>query len=600
MMGGWRAHFSPRARLFLGCLSLCYLYFFPYFPDINNPNENVRLYMTRAIVEEGTLAIGRREKDGAGFTDHGAAIDAWGWVNDKALVCDDAAGRAPRCAGELYAAKAPGTSLLGVPVYAALQAATEGPVDKTEAIFWLRLCCVLFPTIVFLWVLWPFLAPFAPSEAARGVAVLAYALGSMSFTYAHMFAGHQLAGIFLFAAFICLHRASQQQPSARARWFAGAGLFAPLAVAMEYPSAIAVLALVLWALWLRPGARSVFAALAGALAPAAAVGYFHAVAFGRPWTTPYGFLENPQFVEDIAPGFLGIRGPTLEAFAGSFFAPFNGLFFFSPWSVCAFIAAAWWLARGRKSAAPALSHNRAAIWAAVGVLLAFSLFISSHSLWRGGWTIGPRYITAITPFVALLGAVITEVHGGRLRGLGFVLSAGLALASVAVTVACSMVSQGFPFSFYNPFVEVALPLLREGWVAQNVGSSVLGLQGLSSAAPFAALVLIAAAVVFSWSPKSPSCRAGAVFVAVCVLVGLSLARQPWNKARAKDLVWLREQWRPAHSSPLAASKLVLEQTVQSGRATEAQRIELARVRSLLELQPNISRLLEPPSPPRVE
>ncbi len=51
---------------------MAYLYAFPYQPTINNPNENVRFYMTAAIVEEGTYAIDTPRT-------------RWGWVNDAGV-----------------------------------------------------------------------------------------------------------------------------------------------------------------------------------------------------------------------------------------------------------------------------------------------------------------------------------------------------------------------------------------------------------------------------------------------------------------------------------------------------------------------------------
>src|SRR5262245_20801435 len=73
---------------------LAYLVVFPYTPAINNPNENVRIYMTRALVEHHELAINKIEAE-------------WGYVNDKAK-------NGPR----VFSGKAPGASLLGVPVLA--------------------------------------------------------------------------------------------------------------------------------------------------------------------------------------------------------------------------------------------------------------------------------------------------------------------------------------------------------------------------------------------------------------------------------------------------------------------------------------------------
>ena len=60
-----------RSVVWAGLLAVAYLWAFPYHAQVNNPNENVRYYMTVAIVEHGTFAIDRVQ-------------ERWGWVNDKA------------------------------------------------------------------------------------------------------------------------------------------------------------------------------------------------------------------------------------------------------------------------------------------------------------------------------------------------------------------------------------------------------------------------------------------------------------------------------------------------------------------------------------
>src|SRR5687767_7718645 len=89
------AHSSRRHSLIAVALCACaYLYVFPYQWRLNNPNENVRFYMTAALVEEGRYEIdGMRKR--------------WGWVNDAAIH-----------GGHVYSVKAPGASLLAVPGYA--------------------------------------------------------------------------------------------------------------------------------------------------------------------------------------------------------------------------------------------------------------------------------------------------------------------------------------------------------------------------------------------------------------------------------------------------------------------------------------------------
>src|SRR4051794_30863954 len=82
-----------RTALAVACLALIYLWVFPYHSRVNNPNENVRVFMTVALVDDHTFAINRIEGD-------------WGYTNDKAVR-----------SGKLYSSKAPGTSYLGVPAY---------------------------------------------------------------------------------------------------------------------------------------------------------------------------------------------------------------------------------------------------------------------------------------------------------------------------------------------------------------------------------------------------------------------------------------------------------------------------------------------------
>src|SRR3954453_17179328 len=73
-------------------VSLAYLYAFPYYERLNNPNENARIWATRAVVVHHVLNIDEVERE-------------WGWVNDKA-----------KNEPHVYSGKAPGTSFLGVPV----------------------------------------------------------------------------------------------------------------------------------------------------------------------------------------------------------------------------------------------------------------------------------------------------------------------------------------------------------------------------------------------------------------------------------------------------------------------------------------------------
>ncbi len=211
-------------------LLVAYGWLFVFFERINNPNELVRVYAARALVEERTWSIGRRAQFGNVLVDVGPVYRNWGWVNDKALVCDDPGARPPACAGRLYAAKAPAASFLGAPVLAVLR--LFGPLRKTPAVFALRWVCVILPSLLFWLLLRRYLLDAGASQEVALACTLAGALGSLSLTYGQMFAGHQMAALALGGAFLAGFW--KERPALL-------GFLCALSVALEYPSAPAAL-----------------------------------------------------------------------------------------------------------------------------------------------------------------------------------------------------------------------------------------------------------------------------------------------------------------------------------------------------------------------
>ena len=513
-------------RLF-ALLLVAYGWLFVYFEKLNNPNEMVRVYMARAIAEHGTYAIGKRD---ATLVDRGPLYEEWGYVNDKALVCDDPARRPPDCAGRLYAAKAPGPSLLGAPVLAAFRALGGRITSKAADVLVLRWILCILPTAAFWVAMRRWLIRNGAAPAAALAAVLAAAFGSLSFTYGQMFAGHQLAALALGTAFLAAFW-SERTSGAQA---ALSGFAGALAICCEYPSApAAALIGAGWVVSRRPSPRAVALALLGTVPPLAALAHFHWSAFGSVWSTPYSHLENAAFVQDISPGFHGLSAPTWERIYGSLFTPSLGLFFWSPWIALALAAAPSLLRRG---SAPA----RIAVLA----LAYYLIFQITHSLWRGGWVIGPRYVTALVPFAAV--AVALWARGPlRLAALG-----GAGAASIAATGLASIVSQGFPLEVYSPLVEVVAPLLAHGYVPRNL-LQLAGVPGLWSALPcFIALAL--AMVLLVTAPRSP--RATAVACAVAALLILA----QWTATRGND---------PSHQSAVRFLASIWEPNPPPGART---------------------------------
>ncbi len=612
--------------LLLAALFVPYLYLFPHLGAANNPNENVRLYMTKALVDHATFAIGWREPVAPGakaFRDVGSVHAEYGYVNDRALVCTDPALKPPDCAGPLYAAKAPGTSLLGVPVYAALKplfAALDHAPSKIGWLFWLRLFCVIVPVLLMLVGFERLLRGPVPDLHLRASLVIGLGWATTVYGYAGMFAGHSLAAAALFGGFYAIHGLGPRaafgwRPALRA---AAAGFCTGYAVITEYPSLVGALLLAGYVLWRVRSARLCACFVAGAL-PAGALGaWFHQAAFGAVWRTPYGSLENLGFVQDIAPGFMGIHAPNLEAFAGSLFAPFNGLFFFSPWSVLAIpalVGLAWWRrpALGAVLAVVALALAATAAvfvtpWAVLAlplvvllarvilrpvaaepgpagsglaalVFLGYVLFVSAHSLWRGGWTVGPRYIVMAAPFTALLVALAVGRWARRAPFATRTLLSGLVVASVFVTLGTGLVSQGYPFEYYNPVFEVGLRQWSAGYVFQSLGSA-LGLRGHASLLPLYVVVgLTLLYVLFGASGAFWRRLTGgflATALAAAVLALLATPERAWNEDKAEMLRWQRNGFEPADQAALARRALGLKTLRQLGTLPPAASRELAR------------------------
>ena len=188
-------------------VAAAYLIVSPYFEAINNPNENVRVWATRAIVEHHVLDID-------------AVMREWGYVNDKA-----------KNARHVYSSKAPGVSFAGVPVLfveTELRKLVGWPAPgKREATFWLRLVAVKLPMLAFFWLFARYVERKTRSGLARDLLLVALGLGTMLYPYGGMFVGHALAAAAVFSAFILMDDPRVDQPARGSGGAAASGCSSP-------------------------------------------------------------------------------------------------------------------------------------------------------------------------------------------------------------------------------------------------------------------------------------------------------------------------------------------------------------------------------------
>jgi hypothetical protein len=432
----------------LAAIAIAYLYVVPYFPRIRSANELPRAYLVQAIVEDHTFAIDR-------------GVARWGATADVSPS-----------GGHHYSNKAPGSSLLAVPVYAAVRAVAGAP--GLGATLWIcRVFAGIVPMLAFLWLLWGFLARFAPDPDVRRLVIVGYALGSLAMTYSILFYSHQLGAICIAGAWILALDVADGRRGLAA--MVVAGFLAGAAPLVDYQAVFAALPVavhVLVRLARRPGLwRAVGAAIAGAALPIAVLLVYHAICFGSPWRT--GYDASTTFAMFHQQGFLGITKLRGEAFWGSLGRPDNGLLALSPWWLLALpgLVALW--RRGER--------GTAAVAASAAVI--YVLFISSINFWRGGWGVGPRYIAAMLPFLLPPVAALLQGWLGRPVRLG--LAAGLIGVGVAIYVLSSATFPYWPDSVRHPLYDVTFRLLGDNLVAPNLGSA-LGIAGIAGIAPYLA------------------------------------------------------------------------------------------------------------------
>jgi hypothetical protein len=497
-----------RRHIVWACVALAYLLVFPYFARLENPNENVRVWMTRAIVAHGTFALDEVERE-------------WGAVSDRAAY-----------GGRHFSGKAPGTSLLGVPVLlvatrlAALAGA--GPPSLRATTWLLRVFSVALPLAIFLLYFGRHVERETGSPAARDLLVVGLGLGTMLYPYGLVFVGHAQSAALLFSAYLCATRARDAgRPPAV---LVAGGALAGLAVVFEYQALLATAALAVFVVW-RHRRRALWFFL-GALGPAVLLGGYHTALFGRPWDTPLAHADDPVFLLYHQQRWTPRPGVLWKAL----FASDNGLFVYSPFLAAGLVAAV---------ARPG-GGGRADGVLVVAVTAVMLLFLAGLANWRGGWCAGgPRYIAAVVPFLTF-GLALSWRRLWQPRPLARAALAGAVVAAVVLCVLAGAHFPHYPLQLDNPVFDLTLPFIGQGYVPYGLGWA-LGLRGPAAYLPLAIVVSVAVGVALRRVLAGGHRVAGPVMaagVAVCLLGGLALVGRRPHPDEQHALELVRSVWEP--------------------------------------------------------
>ncbi|HVV87800.1 MAG TPA: hypothetical protein VHE35_32395 [Kofleriaceae bacterium] len=445
-----------RRRWWAIALATIYLYVFPYYPSIHSANELPRVYLVMSMADRGTFQI----DDG---------VRRWGETVDVS----------PH-AGHQYSNKAPGSSMAAVPGYLMLKAATRvvaGRAPTLAEIFWIcRVTTGVLPTLLFLGLLSRYLARVGVAPGPRRATLALYALGSMAMTYSILFISHQLSAVCAGTAWLVAAEVIDDDARS-SRWMLAAGFAAGAAPLCDYQGLFAMVPVAVWAtvglVRARRGPAPFGWAALGAVVPIAALLLYHDAAFGGPFKTGYGASQH--FAMYHQRGLLGMDALRWSAFTGSTISADNGLVVFCP---ALLLAVPGWVALARRR-----RLDLALLSAAVAII--YLLFISSIVFWRGGWQMGPRYITAMLPF--LVPAIAAALAWAWTRPPWRAAALGLAGVGVVVYAGSMIEFPHFPEKFHSPLWEVTLRLWGAGLAGPNLGRA-LGLPMVASLVVYAALV----------------------------------------------------------------------------------------------------------------
>lgn len=473
----WLDHESlNQVTLFL-ILLVCYTYIFPRWAD---PNQNSRLDMIVAVVDDGTFQIDNYVHNTVDYAKIGE---------------------------HYYSDKAPGAAFLGIPIYAGLKLVLDAPMldhlmvklTNSEAFkgtlredgsgilrqkihFALAQVIVTFvvaalPSALLGVLMYHVLARFTSKTWPRIAIVLGYGLLTPAFAYAGAFYGHQLSAALLFGAF---YLAFTCRPSLSTKSLLTIGLLLGYSVVTEYPTILmgGILYLYTFFILYRAGQwpRIGWVTLTGGIIAAGWMVY-NTMIFGGPLTLGYSHSELWQNQHHT--GFMSLNLPHWEAIWGITFGLFRGLFVLSPFlllSIPGFVL--WWRS----------GEHRPEFWTAISSVLTIFLFNASSTMWWGGFAIGPRYLLPMLPFLALPILFVFRKWSGS-AWLWLTLSILLSWSFIA-TWGLTLAEQAFPpDTTQNPLLEYAWPNWQNGNIARNIGS-VLGFPHFWSLLPLFIMLLL--------------------------------------------------------------------------------------------------------------
>jgi hypothetical protein len=433
-----------------------------YFFTDSDANTNSRLALVKAMVEEKRFEI-----------------DSF---HDSTLPTSDIA----FYNGHYYSDKAPGSSMIGIPIYALILRVERWHQKSIPVIVFSQLL-TFFVISLFSAILAPMIYSFTKRITDDSwyalLITVGICLGTPYYVYSTTYYGHALAGLFLFSAFYIWFEARIERginmPSIIA-----SGFFLGFAILTEYPTALIVLIIGLYITFVlrRLGRlldwRIYILLIAGASIPLILLMYYNYSVFKNPFNIGYSNLADPEFSAIQNTGFMGIGLPNLKILFYMTFHTTMGIFWQSPILLLGFVG--WFTARKY------LDFGPEALFSFIAILVYF-VALSGYQVWWGGLAFTPRHLIPALPFFSIpLAFLSRQIQKAAIVLVLFSIGQMFIVTATSREGLQSIIH--FPSHFYRMFenstiYSVYFPNFLARLLSINRGQQFFGLEGYTSLGP---------------------------------------------------------------------------------------------------------------------
>lgn len=440
-------------------LSLFFISFvcYSYCIQVYGWNQSSRMAEIMAIVDRHTLAIDAYQDS----------------TEDKAYYH-----------GHYYSEKAPGTALLGVPIYAGLRVLEQiAPEDRLARelhfnLYIISIAVVAFPSALLV-VLMYYLCLRAVGQPAWSFLIsMVYGFGTLALPFSTVFFEHQDVAFLMFAAFIALIR---YRESLDPRLLLVAGATMGAGVVMEYQAVLIAGVLSIYALFMLRSPRRFLLIVTAGLPFVGVVFGYNWLMLGSPVRFAYHYITFTYFSEMHA-GFFGITYPRLAALRDILLSP-RGLLVESPFLLLLPFAAVA-MFRDRRW--------RAELVTCLAVAAVYLMYNASYYQPIGGDSPGPRFLVPMLPFATFPLVFLARYPKPRRRLLGItmiILGSYSTCLYLLITVTNPLADGGYG----SPLSAYWWPRFQSQHLLPNAATLAFHLYGYESLLPL--LLMLAAGLV---------------------------------------------------------------------------------------------------------